>query len=111
MSPRDIPAALWLALLLFGIPIVSIRLGRRTRGARPGADPPSSTRRVARLRDLPRPQLYQTAILNQLVLLAITLVLDGLDRWAVLRSALAFPRSGWLWIAGCIVVQQAISFS
>ena len=105
MTPRDIPAALWLVLLLVWAPYQTMRVGLRMRGPARAGD----SEGVRRLRTRTRPQLYLGAVVGLAQILVITLLLDGIDRWAVLRKAITFPRSGWMWVIGCLAASQALS--
>lgn len=44
-------------------------------------------------------------------LLAVTVALDGIDRWRVLRKSLTVPRQGLAWILGCVAAHQVISLT
>jgi membrane protease YdiL (CAAX protease family) len=105
MSLRDIPAALWLALLLVWAPIQTVRVGLRLRGAARAGE--SAT--LQRMRDRTRPQLYRDTIFGLAQIFVITLLLDWIDGWRALRQALAFPPAGWAWAIGCLAGSQAIA--
>lgn len=107
MTLPDIPAALWLALLLVWAPIQTVRFGLRLRGAR-RADEPEHMRRM---RDRTRPQLYLGTIVGLAQILVVTVLLDWIDGWRVMRKAAAFPPAGWAWIIGCLAASQSIAIA
>ena len=105
MTPRDIPAAIWLALVLVLIPWGGIeRHRRKTSGAQ-------SSERAERLRALPRPRLYRLSAWGTAQLLVVTVLLDWIDHWAIVRKSLVFPRRGLFWILACVAAHQAISLT
>jgi membrane protease YdiL (CAAX protease family) len=103
VTVRDIPAALWLALVLVVVPWLSFRQARMV--ARMATAGPGNAGATARLR------IYRLSVLSQAQLLLITVLLDWIDRWAVVRKALAFPRGGILWIAGCVAAHQLVALA
>ena len=105
MTPRDIPAAFWLLLVLVAIPWGGIESFRRRRA---GA---ASSERAQKALDRPRPQLYRLSTWGIAQLLIVTVLLDGIDRWATVRQALVFPRGGWWWILGCVAAHQIVSLT
>ena len=105
MSLREVPALLWVALLLGVLPVLAVVNGIALRSKR------SRSAGAARMRSLTRPQLYRATMLGLAQLLAVTLLLDGIDRFRVVRSALVFPPSGWLWILGCVAAHQGMAIS
>ena len=104
MTPRDIPAAIWLALVLVVVPWGGIESYRRKRAGAVRSE------RAERTRNLPRPRLYWLSVWGIAQFLLIALLLDWIDHWAVVRKAVSFPRSGVLWILGCVAAHQTISF-
>jgi len=104
MTLRDIPAFLWLALILVVIPWSGIVSARRKRAGLP------RSARAKRIEALSRPSLYLASLLGLAQLLLVTVLLDGIDRWPTVRKSLLYPREGWLWIAGCVAAHQIVSF-
>lgn len=102
MTFRDIPALLWLTLILAVMPWGGIVAERRRRAGGPLSE------RAKRVQALSRPALYLASMLGLGQLLLVTALLDGIDGWPTARKALAFPRGGWLWIAGCVAAHQLI---
>ena len=103
MTLRDIPALLWLTLILVVMPWSGIVAEQRRRAGGPLSE------RAKRIQALSRPALYLASALGLSQLLLVTALLDGIDGWPTARKALAFPRGGWLWIAGCVAAHQLIS--
>ena len=106
MTLRDILAALWLLVILIVLPLAGIASERRRRA---GGAPESS--RARRIRAMSRPELYRASIWGMLQMLLVTVLLDGIDRWPTARKAVAFPRSGLLWIGACVAAHQLISLT
>lgn len=99
MTLRDIPAALWLALVLVIVPWLSFDAARkRSAGAAPAAA-------------MPRARIYRLSVLSMTQLLLVTVLLDWIDRWSVVHKSLAFPPGGFAWIVGCVAAHQAISLT
>ena len=104
ISPRDIPAAIWLAVVLVLVPWGGIENYRRKRAGVVASEP------AKRTPDRPRPLLYRLSTWGIAQLLIVTVLLDWIDHWATVRKAIAFPRSGVFWILGCVAAHQLISF-
>src|SRR6187401_1265595 len=105
MTLRDIPAALWLVLLLVWAPIQNVRAGLRLRGAAREGESAA----IKRMRSRTRPQLYLASVMGLAQIFVITLLLDWIDGWRTLHRALVFPRAGWAWVIGALAGSQAIS--
>src|SRR5262245_40202318 len=103
MTPRDIPALLWLALILGVSSWAAIVAEQRRRAGAPLSE------RAKRVQALSRPARYLASVLGIVPLLLVTVALDGIDRWATVRKSLAFPRHGLLWIVACVAAHQLIS--
>ena len=106
MSPREIPAALWLVLTMLAMPVLSI-VNRQA--ARRGAPPRSP--RAGRFDTMNRSQIYATAVVNTSLMAAIALAVDWIAGGSVVRQALAFPPGGWWWIGGSVAVHQVVSWT
>jgi membrane protease YdiL (CAAX protease family) len=103
VTPRDIPAAFWLSLVLVLVPWGAIENERRKRaGLKPNP-------RAAQVQALPRPKLYVASMLGMLQFFVVAIFLDWIDHFAVVRKALAFPKDGLWWILGCVAAHQVIS--
>lgn len=102
MTPRDIPAALWLALVLAVMPWLSyVQTRKRVRaGARAGAHA-----------GLPRARLYRLSAMSMAQLLLVSVLLDWIDGFPTVRKSFAFPRNGIFWIVACIAAHQLIAFA
>jgi membrane protease YdiL (CAAX protease family) len=105
MTIRDVPAFLWLALILVAIPWGAIVAARRKRAGLPLSE------RAQRAEGMSRPTLYLASVLGIAQLLLVTVLIDGIDRWPAVRKSLSYPREGWLWIAGCVAAHQMVSFT
>ena len=105
MSARDLPAVLWLALVLGVMPWGAIESSRRQRAGAP------RSARGERLRARSRPQLYLASVLSIGQLLFVTVLLDGIDRWPTVRKSLAFPPHGIAWVLGAVCAHQVVSLA
>jgi hypothetical protein len=103
MTPRDIPAAFWLALVLVLVPLGAFENQRRKRAG----VPPSP--RAAQVQAMSRPRLYLASALGSGQFLLVAVLLDWIDHFAIVRKTLAFPRDGLWWVLGCVAAHQAIS--
>lgn len=105
MTLRDLPALLWLVLILVVSPWGAFVAARRKRAGLPLSE------RAQRAEAMSRPRLYLATVLGTAQLLLVTGLIDGLDRWPTVRKSLAYPREGWLWIAGCVAAHQGVAFT
>lgn len=106
MSPREIPAALWLALTMLAMPVAAIVNGRALRR---GAHHRNA--RAARVDAMTRPQIYAATVRGTALIAALALAVDWIARGSVARQALAFPPGGGWWIAGCVAAHQLVSWA
>jgi membrane protease YdiL (CAAX protease family) len=102
VTPRDIPAALWLALVLAVMPWLSyVQTRKRVRaGAKAGAHA-----------GLPRARLYRLSAMSMAQLLLVSVLLDWIDGFPTVRKSFAFPRNGTFWIVACIAAHQLIALA
>jgi membrane protease YdiL (CAAX protease family) len=102
VTPRDIPAALWLAFMLAFVPWLSIAQARKL--ARAGG-------KAGAHGGLTRTRLYRLSVLSMAQLLLVTVLLDWIEGFATVRKSLVFPRHGIEWIAACVAAHQLISLT
>jgi membrane protease YdiL (CAAX protease family) len=102
VTPRDIPAALWLAFVIAILPWLSFVQARKL--TRVGVRGPVHA-------GLPRTRLYRLSVLSMAQFLVVSVLLDWIDGFATVRKSLVFPRHGVEWIVACIAAHQVIALT